>query len=187
MEDKAERGSAETLEFNGDLQHLGDSSGERPLEMEPALSELLQSIHEGAQKLAEATARDAQLGGELCASLTAYTGRLGATLELPPESFPNFYDAEKMYLTHQGQLVVVDKRGKVNSRALDEYPTDVVLVVVWNALPLLQSAIQMRAQRLGERVDLFDRISSELRRLPIPAEEASGEGSDDQGSEQPEA
>jgi len=186
VEDKAGRDSAAAMDFDVDLTHLGEVSGEGLMDLEPALSEMLQSIHEGARMLVEARARDARLGAELCASLTAYTEWLGASFELPIESFPSFYDAEKMLLTPQGRLVVIDKRGKVDSRALDEHPTDVVLAAVWNALPQLRSTIQRRVQRLGERISLFDRVSTEFRILPTSAKEP-GEGSEEQGSERPEA
>lgn len=185
VEEKAGRDSAVTVDYNVDHTHLGEFSGERLIELEPALSEILQSIHEGARMLVEARARDERLGAELCASLTAYTEWLGASFELPIESFPSFHDAEKMFLTPQGRLVVIDKRGKVDSRALGEHPTDVVLAAVWNTLPQLRSAIQRRTQRLRERISLLDRVSTEFRMLPTFSNEPR-EASEGQESERPE-
>ncbi|MFQ6053902.1 MAG: hypothetical protein ACE5OO_06735 [Candidatus Bathyarchaeia archaeon] len=173
MEDQARGGSTATLELFGGLQDRGEAMEVKMEEMEPALSELFQSMHEGAQMLAEARVKDARLVGELCASLTAYTTWLGVTLELPPETIPKIYEAERLFLSPRGHLVVVDKEGRVNSRSLDEYPTEIVLNVVLKAMPQLRSAIHEYLQRLGERIDLLDRINSELRSLPTSVGEES--------------
>jgi len=171
LEDQAGRGSTETLELHEDPHDMGEASEERLKEMEPALPEMLQSIREGAQLLAESRAEDARLVGELCASLTAYTGWLGVTLELPPDTIPKLDDAAKISLTPQGHLVIVDRQGKVHSKALGDYPTEIVLIVVLNTLPQLRSVINRHAQRLGERIKIFEMINRELRRLPTSAEE----------------
>ena len=168
-------GSTAPLEFYEDLQPGGESSGERLREMEPALSELFQSMREGAQVLTESRAEDTRRSRELCDALNAYTEWLDLTLELPPETIPEFYNVEKMFLSPKGRLVVVDGQGRVRSKALKEYPTEIVLTVVWNALPRLQSKINAYAERLGERIDLLDRISRELRSLPTSAEETPEE------------
>lgn len=177
MEEQAGKVSSTMFDSHRDLQHIGEPSAEEKSlkDMESDLSNLLQSIHEGAQILVESRDRAARLVGELCASLTAYTEWLGVTIELPPETVPQFYNAEKIVLTPNSHLVVIDRQGKVDSKALEEYPTEIMLIVVWNALSQLQSAMQRYAQRLGERIDILDRISSELRSLPISAEEAPGE------------
>jgi len=173
MEDQT--GREAMLEFYDDLQHLGESSEERLKEMEPALSELLQSISEGAQELAESRAEDRRHSRELCTALAAYTGWLDVTLELPPEAIPEFYNAEKMFLSPQGNLVVVDRQGKVESKPLEEYPTEIVLTVVWNALPRLRTKISKHTRRLGERIRLLDMISRELRDLPTFPKETPDE------------
>lgn len=171
MEDQTGSGSAAMLDFYEDLQPSGESSVERLKEMEPALSELLQSMREGAQALVESRAEDTRLSRELCAALAAYTSWLDVTLEIPPEAIPKFYNAEKMFLSPQGRLVVVDRQGRVNSQALEEYPTEIVLTVVWNTLPKLQSKMERYADRLSERIELLGRISQELKSLPPSAEE----------------
>lgn len=151
----------------GSPQHGGAESYELRLkEMESTLSELLQSIREGAQMLVESRARDARLSRELCAALAAYIGWLDIDLELKPEAIPQFNDAGQVSLNPHGHLVVVDGRGRVSSRPLEEYPTEVVLTVFWNALSQLPSEIQKYVRRLGERIDLLDRISRELKGLP---------------------
>ena len=169
MEDQT--GSTAPLEFYEDLQPSGESSGERLKEMEPALSELLPSIRESAQALVESKAEDARLSRELCDALTAYTEWLDLTLELPPETIPEFYNVEKMFLSPKGRLVVVDRQGRVRSKALKEHPTEIVLTVVWNTLPKLQSKIERYADRLSERIELLGRINQELKNLPTSAEE----------------
>lgn len=175
MGDQTRRESAVTLDFYEDLQHSGESSDARLKEIEPALSDLIPSIQESAQTLTASIAEYTRLSRELCKALTAYTDWLGITLEIPPEEIPRFNDVEKMFLSPQGHLVVVDKRGRVDSKALEEYPTEVVLTVVLNALPELKSKMDGYAQRLSERIDLLERISRELRSIPIYAEETTRE------------
>jgi len=143
--------------------------------MEPALSELLQSIREGAQTLVESRAEDARLSRELCAALAAYTGGLEITLEIPPEAIPQFHDAEKMFLSPEGHLVVVDRQGRVSSKALEEFPTEMVLTVVWNALPQLKSKIAGFTERLARRIDILERIGHEFRGLPTQMEKPGEE------------
>ena len=172
---KDQTGSTAPLEFHENLQPGGESSGERLREMEPALFELFQSMREGAQILIESRAEDTRRSRELCDALNAYTEWLDLTLELPPKTIPEFYNVEKMFLSPTGLLVVVDGQGRIRSKALKEYPTEIVLTVVWNALPRLQSKINAYAKRLGERIDLLDRISSELRSLLPSAEETPEE------------
>ena len=175
MGDQTRRESAATLDFYEDLQLSGESSDVRIKEMEPALSELIPSIREGAETLAASIAEYTRLSRELCKALAAYTGWLDITLEIPPEEIPRFYEAEKMFLSPQGHLVVIDNRGRVDSKALEEYPTEVVLMVVLNAMPQIKSKMDEYAQRLSERIDLLEGFSSLLRSIPIHAEEKQKE------------
>lgn len=170
MEDQTVKGSSVTLDFEN-LQLSAESLEGRLKDMKPALSKLLQSMRDGARGLAESRAEDARLSRELCGALSAYTSWLDVALEIPPETIPTLHNAERMFLSPQGDLVVVDGRGKVNSQALAEYPTEIVLTVVCNALPKLQSKIDSYSHRLTERIELLGRVNEDLRSLPTFAEE----------------
>jgi len=182
MQDQSGKGSEAMLDFYKDLQLSGESSGRKLQDMKPSISELLKSIRESAQGLAESRAEDTRLKREICATLTAYTRWLDVTLEIPPEAIPKFYNAVKMFLSPQGDLVVIDGQGRVNSQALEECPTEVVLTVVWHALPKLQSKIDSYSKRLDERIEFLGNINEELKRLPKfgdePKEESSHPGSE---------
>jgi len=151
-----------------------ERAGETLSEPEPALPELFQSIHEGAQMLVDSREKDSMLSRELCASLVAYTKWLGSSLELAPESIPELYGAERISLSTEGELVVT-MESNVSSKPLEEYPSEVVMTVVLDALPQLQSAIRGQVQRLDERISLFDRITRELRDLPTALDGPGGE------------
>jgi len=170
MQDQTRSHSKEIPDFYEDLQLSKESSGMSFKDMKSTLPELLKSIREGTKSLMESKAEDARLSRELCATFSAYTSWLDVTLEIPPEALPKFYNAAKMFLSPKGDLIVVDRRGTINSRPLEEYPTEVVLTVIWHALPKLQSKIDGYLHRLDERLEFLGKINEELKNLSLFAE-----------------
>jgi hypothetical protein len=170
MQDQTRRHSNEMLDFHEDLQLGKESSGMRFKDMKSTLPELLKSIREGTKSLMESRAEDARLSRELCATFSAYTSWLDVTLEIPSEALPKSYNATKIFLNPKGDLIVVDEQGTINSQPLEEYPTDVVLTVIWLALPKLQSKIDGHLHMLDERLEFLGRMNEELRNLSLFAE-----------------
>lgn len=125
----------------------------------------LKSLGEEAMQLTEFLSEEKRLCHELCSLLKASLGRLDLTVEVPVEALPFLEKAEKVMLNAKCHLIIVDEDGRIDSMALEEYSSEVILMVVWNIITQLKVLIGEYKKKVKQRVEYFDRISRDLRSL----------------------
>lgn len=157
------------LHSKGDLNEIDRERVEKRFYNE------LKSLSEGAMQLAEFLSEDKRLCHEICSLLRDSLGRLDLTIEVPVKALPFLEKAERAMLNAKCHLIVVDEDGKIDSMALEDYPPEVVLMVVWNIIPKLKVLVGEYTKKVKRRVEYFDRTSRDLRSLQgafdLPPEE----------------
>ena len=135
----------------------------------------LKSLNEEALQLTEFRQEDKRLCNELCLLLRDSLRQLDISIEISAKALPFIQKAEKIILNTKGHLIIISKDKKIDSMTLEDYPPEVVLMVVWNIIPKLKLLIIEYTDKVKQRVEYFDRISRDLRSLKgafdIPFEE----------------
>jgi hypothetical protein len=62
-------------------------------------------------------------------------------------------------------LILINDKNEVESRALEDYPSDVISTLISHIVPELSKSLTLYRQRIAVRIDLFDRVNRELRNL----------------------
>lgn len=135
----------------------------------------LKSLSEEAMQLAEFLSEDERLCHELCSLLRESLGKLDMAIEMPVRAFPFLERAERIMLNPRCHLIVLYEDGRIDSKALEDYPPEVVLMVFWNAMPKFRTLLGEYKEKVKRRVEYFDRISRDLKSLQgafgLPQEE----------------
>jgi hypothetical protein len=139
-----------------------DSDSER---VEKKFFDELKSLSEEALQLTEFLSEDKRLSHEICSLLKDSMGRLDLTVEVPVKALPFLEKVERILLNSHCHLIIVDEDEKIESMDLEEYPSEVVLMVVWNIIPKLKILLSEYTKRVKLRVEYFDKISRDLRSL----------------------
>ncbi|MEM2103042.1 MAG: hypothetical protein QXM22_05975 [Candidatus Bathyarchaeia archaeon] len=135
-------------------------------EIEKRFNELLTTISEETIQLSEFLLEEKKLVRELCLFLRQILKRLNMTFNIPVKAIPEFQStAKKIVLNKEGHLIVMYEKEKVNSRALEDYPPEIVLAVIWNVVPELEKSIKVYRRKISERVSIFERIKKELKNI----------------------
>jgi len=135
-------------------------------EIEKRFNELLTTISEETIQLSEFLLEEKKLVRELCMFLRQILKRLNMTFNIPVKAIPEFQStAKKIVLNKEGHLIVMYEKEKVNSRALEDYPPEIVLAVIWNVVPELEKSIKAYRRKISERVSIFERIKKELKNI----------------------
>jgi len=78
-------------------------------------------------------------------------------------------------------MILINDKNEVESRALEDYPPDVISNMISHIVPELSKSLTAYRQKIAMRIDLFDRVNRELRNLrnmsdnrPDKNEEGSG-------------
>jgi hypothetical protein len=91
--------------------------------------------------------------------------QLDISIEISSKALPFIQNAERIILNTKGHLIIFSKDKKIDSMTLEDYPPEVVLMVVWNIIPKLKLLISEYTDKVKQRVEYFDRISRDLRSL----------------------
>ena len=165
IDEKMDLSEEEFLLYPYRLQSEGEPSEIDRERIERRFFDELKSLSEEAMQLAEFLSEDKRLCHELCSLLRDSLGRLDMTIELPVKAFPFLEKAERVMLNPRCHLIVVHQDGGIDSKALEGYPPEVVLMVVWNVVPKLRVLLGEYKEKVKRRVEYFDRISRDLKSL----------------------
>jgi len=139
---------------------------DRPVgEMEQKFDDLLRVVKEETLQLSEFLIEEKRLVQELCLLLKLTLRQLNASFHLSPKmiSFPE--KVNHVILNEEGHLILIDEKGGVNSKALEDYSPEIILNVLWVVLPELSETIVNYRKRISFRVNVFEKISHEFRNL----------------------
>ena len=86
-------------------------------------------------------------------------------------------------LTPQGVVCVFSHSGSVVSRNLEALQSEVLLRILMEVIPEVKVLLNERRQKLNGRVMSLERLSKELRKVPVMPASRARPGSPEQGTE----
>jgi len=135
------------------------------VEIEQKLQELLKSINEETLQLSEFLMEENNLMNELCTSLKYILKKLNVSFNIPPQDMPLRKKIKKVILNEEGHLILVHEKGEVSSAFLAEYPPEIVMAVLWTAMPELAKVITLYRKKISTRVNFFGKLRKELKSI----------------------
>jgi hypothetical protein len=64
----------------------------------------------------------------------------------------------------------VQKDGKVESKSLEKYPPETILMVVWALIPRLREEVSLYMKRVSVRLNFLEMVNEELKNIQRPFE-----------------
>jgi len=165
-------------------------------EMEQKFEELLRVIREETLQLSEFLVEEKRLIHESYVLLKLTLRQLNASFHISPKMIPLSEKTKHVVLNEEGHLILVNEKGGLSSKALEDYPPEVILNVLWVILPELSEMIVGYRKRISFRVNILEKIGREFRNLhkifskrqeeqaAESSEEASEEGAQKDGVRQ---
>lgn len=132
------------------------------LEIEANFLSSLKRINEETLQLSEFLIEDKKLAQELCGLLREILKRLNLSFVISPSAIPTVEKVNQIILNQEGNLVSIYEKLKVDSKALETYPTEIILVVFLDIIPKLGSLLRSYRKKVGIRVNFFEKIYREL-------------------------
>ncbi len=134
-------------------------------EIEQKFLEFLKGINEETLQLSEIVIEEKRLAHELCDLLKQILSNLNMPITIPSKAVPPLKEKGEIILNAQGTLIFVNEEGKVDSKLLEEYSPDIILMIAWSAIPQLKESIASYRKKAGLRVDFFNKINRELKNV----------------------
>lgn len=122
----------------------------------------LKVINEEILQLSEFLIEDKKLARELCNLIKQVLKHLNLSFVIPAKAIPLFEKTEQIILNEEGHLIFVHGKNKVDSKALEEYPPEIILIVFLQIIPKLGRLLRLYRKKVGMRVNFFEKIYREL-------------------------
>ena len=129
------------------------------------IDEALKNLNEEALQLSEFLDHEEKLIKELCVLLRQVLEQLKISFSIPASVVPEAWRSLRMYLNAEAHIISINSKNEVTSKALENYPPQVIFNIVSFILPELSRALTSYRQKISSRIDLFDRINQELKNL----------------------
>lgn len=148
---------------NRSLEMLDEKEVEEAkVEIEEKFLDSLKVINEEILQLSEFLIEDKKLAQEVCRFLRQVLKHLNLSFVIPSRAIPIFKKIDQIILNEEGHLIFVYEKNKVDSKALEEYPPEIILIVFLNIIPKLGKLLRLYRKRVGMRVNFFEKIYREL-------------------------
>ena len=134
------------------------------------LSGLLKVITEDARQLSEYLTAESSMVTQICGYLSKILSELDLSVILPQKTVPELDKAKELILNTQCHLIVVQKDGKVESKSLENYPPETILMVVWALIPKLREEVSLFMKRVSVRLNFLEMVNEELKNIQRPFE-----------------
>jgi len=131
---------------------------------EQKMQELLQSMNEESAKLSGHLAEENKIMIEICNSLVQVTKKLHVSFDIPSRDLPLKRNMKKALLSEEGYLKIQYDENTY-SAFLAEYPSEVVMAVLWIAVPELTKAVSVYRKRANSRMNFFEGLKKELKNI----------------------
>ena len=112
--------------------------------------------------MSEFLIEDKKLAQELCKILRQVLKHLNLSFVIPSRAIPISKEIDQIILNEEGHLIFVYEKNKVDSKALEEYPPEIIFFVFLNVIPKLGKLLRLYRQRVGMRVNFFEKMYREL-------------------------
>jgi len=129
------------------------------------MQESLKVLSEETLQLSELIWQDAKLTREFCALLKQVLKQLNMSFNLPVNVFSHEGKLQQVILNPEAHLILINDKNEVESKALEDYPSDIVFGLVSSIIPELGRSLSLYRQKISVRIDFFDRVNRELRNL----------------------
>jgi hypothetical protein len=156
-----------------DLLFSNDASVEQVRAIGKQFSSHIRSIEDDARKLGEFSIEEKSLIKNICESFLKTLSYLCLSIEFPKLPAPYLQDCKKVILGSDGNLIVVRDDSQIESKQLDSYPAEIVLMIIWAAVPELKEIVSNLTKRVSTRLELFNIIDEEIRNLQSSFESSS--------------
>lgn len=148
---------------NRSLEELDEKEVEKAIvEIEEKFLDSLKVINEEILQLSEFLIEDKKLAQELCRLVKPILKHLNLSFTIPARAIPLFKKIDQIILNEDGHLIFVHEKNKIDSKALKEYPPEIVLLVFLNIIPKLGKVLKLYRRKVGMRVNFFEKIYREL-------------------------
>ena len=148
---------------NKSLEMLDEKEVEKAkVEIEEKFLDSLKVINEEALQLSEFLIEDKKLAQELCRILRQVLKHLNLSFVIPSRAIPISKEIDQIILNEEGHLIFIYEKNKVDSKALEEYPPEIIFFVFLNVIPKLGKLLRLYRKRVGMRVNFFEKIYREL-------------------------
>ena len=144
---------------------LAETSAGTSSTLNEQMQESLKILSEETLQLSELIWQEAKLTREFCAVLKQVLRHLKISFNLPVNVFSQGQKLQQAILNPEAHLILINDKNEVESRALEDYPPDVIFSMVSFIIPELSRSLTLYRQKISLRIDLFDRVNRELRNL----------------------
>ena len=144
---------------------LAETSAGSSNTLNEQMQESLKILSEETLQLSELIWQEAKLTREFCAVLKQVLRHLKISFNLPVNVFSQGQKLQQAILNPEAHLILINDKNEVESRALEDYPPDVIFSMVSFIIPELSRSLTLYRQKISLRIDLFDRVNRELRNL----------------------
>lgn len=138
---------------------------EPPRVLNDQMQESLKVLSEETLQLSELIWQEAKLTKEFCAVLKQVLKQLKISFNLPVNLLANGQRLQQAILNSEAHLILINDKNEVESRALEDYPPDVISNMISHIVPELSKSLTLYRRNIAVRIDLFDRVNRELRNL----------------------
>jgi len=156
VEKKAESPQKMVKEETASSQYLPSSD---------QIQESLKIMNEETLQLSEFLLQEGKLVKELCVLLKQVLKRLNMAFNIPSNVFPGSLRAQQIILNEEAHLIFISNENKVESKALEDFPPEVILNVTSFIIPKLTNSLISYRKKISSRIGLFNKINQELRNL----------------------
>ncbi len=129
------------------------------------MQESLKVLSEETLQLSELIWQEAKLTKEFCAVLKQVLKQLKISFNLPVNILAQGQRIQQAILNSEAHMILINDKNEVESRALEDYPPDVISSMISHIVPELSKSLTAYRQKIAMRIDLFDRVNRELRNL----------------------
>jgi len=148
---------------NRSLEELDEKEVEKAIvEIEEKFLDSLKVVNEEILQLSEFLIEDKKLAQELCRLVKPILKHLNLSFTIPARAIPLFKKTDQIILNEDGHLIFVHEKNKIDSKALKEYPPEIVLLVFLIIIPKLGKVLKVYRRKVGMRVNFFEKIYREL-------------------------
>jgi hypothetical protein len=129
------------------------------------MQESLKVLSEETLQLSELIWQEVKLTKEFCAVLKQVLKQLRISFNLPVNVLAQGQRLQQAILNSEAHLILINDKNEVESRALEDYPPDVISNMISHIIPELSKSLTQYRQKISVRIDLFDKVNRELRNL----------------------
>ena len=131
---------------------------------------LLKVITEDARQLSEYLVAESSTVTQICTYLRSILSELDLSVSLPQKTVPELEKCKELILNSQCHLIMIQKDGKVESKLLEKYPPETILMVVWFLIPKLREEVSLFMKRVSVRLNFLEMVNEELKNIQSPFE-----------------